>query len=103
MTLQEEWEAQGRVDARAGRPLFQVDVDEGQENYRHAWRRAAQEAELAKMAEEAAAREEEAKKEEDIKQGLAREIEEETGLQIKEKHIKDPVYRHNHMNVYEIH
>jgi len=43
------------------------------------------------------------KKEEDIKQGLAREIEEETGLQVNEKSIKDPVYRHADMNVYEIH
>ena len=42
-------------------------------------------------------------KEEDIKQGLAREIEEETGLQVKEKDIKSPVYRHGHMDVYEIH
>ena len=42
-------------------------------------------------------------KEEDIKQGLAREIEEETGLRIKEKNIKDPIYRHSHMDVYEIH
>jgi|TARA_R110000824_G_scaffold144015_1_gene311810 8-oxo-dGTP pyrophosphatase MutT (NUDIX family) len=43
------------------------------------------------------------KKEESIKQGLVREIEEETGLKVDEKSIKDPVYRHNHMNVYEIH
>ena len=43
------------------------------------------------------------KKEEDVKQGLAREIEEETGLQVNEKNIKDPVYRHNHMDIYEIH
>jgi 8-oxo-dGTP diphosphatase len=43
------------------------------------------------------------KKEEDIKQGLVREIEEETGLKVDRKSIKDPVYRHNHMNVYEIH
>ena len=43
------------------------------------------------------------KKEEDIKQGLAREIEEETGLRVNEKNIKKPVYRHDNMNVYEIH
>lgn len=39
---------------------------------------------------------------ETMTQGLAREIEEETGLQIDERQVKNPIYRHNHMSVYEV-
>ena len=62
-------EAQGRADARRGAPLFIYPPgQEGGEGHpRDIARRRAQEAELAKIAEENAAREEEAKKEEDTR------------------------------------
>jgi 8-oxo-dGTP diphosphatase len=42
------------------------------------------------------------KQEEDIVDGLIREVEEETGLQVTADKIKGPVYRASHMSVYEI-
>ena len=35
--------------------------------------------------------------------GLVREIEEETGLSVREESVGEPIYRHNHVEFYEIH
>ena len=43
------------------------------------------------------------KKEESTIEGLVREIEEETGIKLSKESISGPVYRHNHMQVYETH